>query len=532
MGLSIQKKVFLSLSLLGALILCVSFIFMKNEESALIENIIKEQAKHTADSYFDSVNILMLTGQMANREILRKKILSRPGVIEATIVRGEKVVQLYGDGFDQLPKDQLDRDALNGQYFSGINQRNDKRVLTVLEPIVASENYRGTNCLGCHQAKEGDVLGAVRISYDLTDLDEEVEKSLLTNLAIQIVVFCIGFVVLGLFFRRVLLNRLIILRDKILHIDTHTDLTQTFEDEYHDELGEVSDALNSMICKFKGSLSEVVKTVEQLHHASSRLSETAQLTSAAAEEQKMGADSVAVAMNEMEATAKEVRRNASITSDKSCEANDHTQNGIDSVLGTVDSILSLKTDIERSAEVITSLDQKTHEVSNVLNVISAIAEQTNLLALNAAIEAARAGESGRGFAVVADEVRTLAIKTHDSTQEIRNTIEQLQNEAKRAVEAMDFACKSAEERSEQVNDVAQSLRDIAGFMQEMNSMNAQISQSVDEQSFAVVEINTNMVSIRDHSETTANEAGTSLTVASELVELSKHLDQQVQMFKL
>jgi methyl-accepting chemotaxis protein len=65
------------------------------------------------------------------------------------------------------------------------------------------------------------------------------------------------------------------------------------------------------------------------------------------------------------------------------------------------------------------------EVAKVSRAIEAIAKQTNLLALNATIEAARAGSAGRGFAVVASEVKSLAEATRQATNQIGDTVRDL-----------------------------------------------------------------------------------------------------------
>lgn len=94
-------------------------------------------------------------------------------------------------------------------------------------------------------------------------------------------------------------------------------------------------------------------------------------------------------------------------------------------------------------DVIKVMDDNTHKITEILNVIQSIDAktrvindivfQTKLLSFNASVEAARAGDSGKGFAVVAEEVGKLAISSGKASQEIGQLIRESQDQVKKIV---------------------------------------------------------------------------------------------------
>ncbi|MCF7453243.1 PAS domain-containing methyl-accepting chemotaxis protein [Vibrio sp. A1-1] len=211
--------------------------------------------------------------------------------------------------------------------------------------------------------------------------------------------------------------------------------------------------------------------------------------------QKVEIDSVATAVNEMQASSSEISNNAQATADATLEAQ-NTMTDSRSVIDNVNhSVLELVDELGEISKVVMRLNQQTEQIGTVVEVINDIAEQTNLLALNAAIEAARAGEQGRGFAVVADEVRTLAKRTQESTTEIKAAIEGIQKGSKSAVSALEKGNEMSTGTVTLLGTALESIQQLQSLVQDVVERNQQIAVAIEEQVYVTDEINENIQSL-------------------------------------
>ncbi|KAB0528501.1 methyl-accepting chemotaxis protein [Pseudomonas brassicacearum subsp. brassicacearum] len=362
------------------------------------------------------------------------------------------------------------------------------------------------------------------------DLDSRNEKRALLELSLGVAAATIGLILVwltALGVTRPISRVAALLKDIAVG---EGDLTRRLVYTRQDELGELVGWFNRFLDKLQPVISEVKRSVQETRNTADQSTIIANQTSLGMQQQYKEVDQVAIASQEMTASAHEVAHSAAQAADAAQGADLATLEGLDVISNTTTAIEHLANEMSVSMEEIRDLTSRSDQISSVLDVIRAIAEQTNLLALNAAIEAARAGDAGRGFAVVADEVRNLARRTQSSVQEVRLVIEGLQKRTKDVVSSMDSSYSKAQISVGQVALAVVALRRIGDAVSIITNMNLQIASAAEEQSAVVEEINRNVATIRDVTESLSTQAQESAKISNTLNGLANHQQALMDQF--
>jgi methyl-accepting chemotaxis protein len=310
------------------------------------------------------------------------------------------------------------------------------------------------------------------------------------------------------------------------------DLTQRLEVLSKDEIGQLAEGFNRFAGNIQELLRQVLSSADLMTRSVGEMSAASAIAKESIMEQNAQTDQISTAVEEMSANSQEVAHHAELAAEGAQRADTETTTGRKTVTDALQAMDGLASETQVAAEAIEKLGKDIDDISSVIGEISGIAEQTNLLALNAAIEAARAGEEGRGFAVVADEVRTLASRTQQSTQDIRDKVESLQADAQQAVGRMLRNRSSAEDTMELTHSANKSLEAITQAVSHISEMNEQIARAAEQQSSVASEVSDNLANITRLADKTDESTKQVFSNTHDLDDMAGSLHSLVSRFKV
>ena len=325
--------------------------------------------------------------------------------------------------------------------------------------------------------------------------------------------------VLSLTLRRLVVKPLNLVNDRLRDVaQGEGDLTRRLPEQGDDEIAQTSHWFNAFIANLQHSVQAVGTGTTALGGSAQRIRDVAgaltdsaagttvqaQRASGAAEQVSSNINNVAAATEELQASIREISRSVQ-------EAAEIARAAVGSA-GEANTVMS-------------RLGASSTSIGEVLKVITGIADQVNLLALNATIEAASAGDAGRGFAVVAGEVKNLARQTASATEDIGQTVAQIQGDVAAGITVIG----QVESVIKRLDQVTQS---IAAAIEEQSATTGEISRNVSDAARGSQEIATGARGVAEVAGRTSGGAASTAETATELTRLAGELQAIVNRFKV
>ncbi|MBF0538249.1 MAG: methyl-accepting chemotaxis protein [Nitrospirae bacterium] len=525
--MSISTKTLAPLILVTAIGIIINItISVMLSRYLVIEEIKRGAIKGYKDTVLNALTTMMLSGCIKDsKNAFLEQMLN---IVNIKVVRSEALDKDFGKAeASEYASDQVERDVISSAkesvFIEGDNIRG-------VYPYVASSNFMGKNCLGCHNVREGEVLGAASVSISMAATNASIVQ--IQYIFISVGVFGLIFITVIFIYTFKVTHRPLIELSNDMRQVSGGDLSVHFDYNAHDEVGSLAEGFNQMLSSLKEIVSEVRGATGTMSEASGRLNSSSGKMVSDVTNQAERTTQIASSIEEMSQTLTNI---ASHTTDIASTSNDTyaiATDGARVVEQTIAEVKNIDETVRESARLVQSLGERSNQIGNIISVINDIADQTNLLALNAAIEAARAGEQGRGFAVVADEVRKLAEKTTQATKEIGKMITIMQNETNLAVSSMNENLDRVEAGVVYSTQAGKSLESILCSVGKLQQMLTSIATSTDEMSSVSNQVAIDIEAIANSSRGTSACSDVVSGESINLVSLSERLIEIVGRFKI
>ncbi|WP_313893720.1 methyl-accepting chemotaxis protein [Psychrobacillus sp.] len=319
-------------------------------------------------------------------------------------------------------------------------------------------------------------------------------NSILINIAITLALSTLVGIAVIILFSKHLANPIQLIAENVKKIANQDLSIKNIKINNKDELGDLANDINSMTTNLKDVLNSVSISAEQVAATSEELTASSEETSRASEEitdsiqqissgqesQLLGMQEATNSVSQISTSITEITSNIKEVNELSIATSKDSLAGNEVIVQTVEQMNQINNQSTMTTTAMEMLERKSHEIGEIINVITGIAEQTNLLALNAAIEAARAGEHGKGFAVVADEVRKLAEESGNAAKNIATLIGEIQVNTKDTVRTVNEGKVVIETGMTYVTNAGKTFETIAADIGLINNKLSFISTGIQE----------------------------------------------------
>ncbi|WP_446898553.1 methyl-accepting chemotaxis protein [Clostridium sp. LBM24168] len=322
------------------------------------------------------------------------------------------------------------------------------------------------------------------------------------------------------------------------------DLINEIKINSKDEMGDLTKSINATSSTLKNIISKIGSASKKVDDYSDKLNVSIREVNMVSDEitnslqgvnetslvQNKTLDEEYEKLNNFSEDLNTINDRISSIEENTVEIKETIDSGKKSVNGVGNSLNEIGDSFKNLKDNISILSDKIANINSISNTISEIAKQTNLLSLNASIEASRSQGSGDGFKVVASEIKKLSTETIDSSDSIRNLIQDIHSNTElvthtaltsidkfnRQNESISNTISVFEKIVDQINSIVPQIQEISQITKNFISMKNSIIENV---KYTVSAQNELSCSIEDVSRSMEEQSAT----ISDLSNLSENL---------
>lgn len=311
------------------------------------------------------------------------------------------------------------------------------------------------------------------------------------------------------------------------------DLTMPLENvKREDELGQLMNAFNRMLTALRSQTSMIQQGASELASAIVQITAAVSELAANSTETSTSITEISTTMEEVKQTTHVAADKASYVSETASRVSSISDEGTKATREAVSGMNHIKAEMTALAESIVKLSSQTQSIGEIISTVSDLAEQSNLLAVNAAIEAAKAGEFGKGFAVVAQEIKSLADQSKNSTRQVANILNDIQQATSSAVMATERSNKAVDSGVDLSETAGDSIGTLSESIAESASATSQIAASSRQQLIGIDQLATALDSIREATNQSLQGIKQLEDAAKSMKDLSEKFKVVTEEFKL
>ncbi|MBN2533393.1 MAG: hypothetical protein JXB88_10895 [Spirochaetales bacterium] len=396
-------------------------------------------------------------------------------------------------------------------YYSNQMEAVSEKKISLTE---AADNYKNYLCSIMEGQKKEAIVSRIQFPYK-TGNNRFLEYTLFFIISFT-GLFLIGFIIVFLFSRELTIqirNQRSTIKDILTGKE---DLSKRISIIQYDEVGDLSDMINTLMDKLKEILKQIKESSLTVSNSSDSLSQNLIHTSAAVEEMVTSIIAITENINNqmrvVENTSKQLEimlngiEKISILIENQVSFVEETSAAMQEMARSIISVNNNTTkanelssyllkisregniSVKNTITAITRIENTSNQVLKIVEILDNLSSRTDLLAINTAIEAAHAGIHGRGFAIIADEIRKLAENSEMQTKEIIRYIKDMYEKVQNGVKMSEQAGLAFININRDIEKTSNLIEEINMAMNEQKNGTNEILSSVDSVVNASIEV--------------------------------------------